>query len=367
MFKVLKALCEENLNFKRLDKQFKDKKQWLEGVPKLKTISQIFKERGGFEVLGTIKGEEMVGWTYEGPYDHLEAQDIPGGYPYVDESLEIQGVTSRSQHQVVNPGKDNVGNDIVVAGEGTGIVHMAPGCGDIDNKIGKKLGIVSLAPLDEESRFTDKFGWLAGKCATDKETVEEILSDLKKRDFLVYVEEYPHIYPHCWRSGDELVFRLVDEWYINMDWRGKIKKIVDDINWIPEWGQEREHEWLDNMGDWMISKKRFWGLALPIWTFDDDSYYVVGSKQELKDLAVEGWDEFEGNTPHRPWIDKVKIKHPVSGLYKKSYSSRISVGNFEDHFENINEADWIIGMNGSRLNLLLNHFQGNLETGSIHF
>jgi len=309
--------AEENLNFKRLDKQFKDKKQWLEGVPKLKTISQIFKERGGFEVLGTIKGEEMVGWTYEGPYDHLEAQDIPGGYPYVDESLEIQGVTSRSQHQVVNPGKDNVGNDIVVAGEGTGIVHMAPGCGDIDNKIGKKLGIVSLAPLDEESRFTDKFGWLAGKCATDKETVEEILSDLKKRDFLVYVEEYPHIYPHCWRSGDELVFRLVDEWYINMDWRGKIKKIVDDINWIPEWGQEREHEWLDNMGDWMISKKRFWGLALPIWTFDDDSYYVVGSKQELKDLAVEGWDEFEGHTPHRPWIDKVKIKHPVSGLIGK--------------------------------------------------
>ena len=309
--------AEENLNFKRLDKQFKDKKQWLEGVPKLKTISQIFKERGGFEVIGTIKGEEMVGWTYDGPYDHLEAQDIPGGYPYVDESLEKQGVSSKAQHQVVNPGKDNIGNDIVIAGEGTGIVHMAPGCGDIDNKIGKKLGIVSIAPLDEESKFTNKFGWLAGKSATDKETVDEILEDLKNRGFLIYVEDYPHIYPHCWRSGDELVFRLVDEWYINMDWRGKIKKVVDDINWIPKWGQEREHEWLDNMGDWMISKKRFWGLALPIWTFEDDSYYVVGSKQELKDLAVEGWDEFEGNSPHRPLIDKVKIKHPVSGLIGK--------------------------------------------------
>ena len=93
-----------------------------------------------------------------------------------------------------------------------------------------------------------------------------------------------------------------------------IKKIVDDINWIPEWGKEREHEWLDNMGDWMISKKRFWGLALPIWTFEDGSFYVVGSKEELKELAVEGWDEFEGNSPHRPWIDKVKIKHPETGL-----------------------------------------------------
>ena len=68
------------------------------------------------------------------------------------------------------------------------------------------------------------------------------------------------------------------------------------------------------MGDWMISKKRFWGLALPIWTFEDGSFYVVGSKEELKDLAVEGWDKFEGNTPHRPWIDYIKIKHPDTGL-----------------------------------------------------
>ncbi|MDC0235210.1 class I tRNA ligase family protein, partial [Candidatus Marinimicrobia bacterium] len=185
---------------------------------------------------------------------------------------------------------------------------------DIDNKIGKKFGLVNIAPLDSESKFIDKFGWLTGKSATDKETIQAIIDDLKEREYLVYVEEYPHVYPHCWRSGDELVFRLVDEWYINMDWRDKIKKVVDDINWIPEWGGEREHEWLDNMSDWMISKKRFWGLALPIWTFEDDSYYVVGSKEELKSLAVEGWDEFEGNSPHRPWIDKVKIKHPETGL-----------------------------------------------------
>jgi isoleucyl-tRNA synthetase len=68
------------------------------------------------------------------------------------------------------------------------------------------------------------------------------------------------------------------------------------------------------MGDWMISKKRFWGLALPIWTFEDGSFYIVGSKEELKELAIDGWDEFEGNSPHRPWIDKVKIKHPKTGL-----------------------------------------------------
>jgi len=306
--------AQENLEFKRLDKQFKEKKQWIDGVPKLKTIAQIFKERGGYEILGTVKGSDMVGWTYDGPYDKFEAQSEPGGFPIVNEKLKEDSSSGKSQHQVVDPGKDNVGSDIVVAGEGTGIVHMAPGCGDIDNKIGEKLGLVNIAPLDSESKFIDKFGWLTGKSATDKETTQAIIDDLKERDYLVYVEEYPHVYPHCWRSGDELVFRLVDEWYINMDWRNKIKKVVDDINWIPEWGGEREHEWLDNMGDWMISKKRFWGLALPIWTFEDDSYYVVGSKEELKSLAVEGWDEFEGNSPHRPWIDKVKIKHPETGL-----------------------------------------------------
>ena len=306
--------AQENLEYQRLEKQFKEKKKWIDGIPKLKTIAQIFKERGGYEVLGTVKGAAMVGWEYTGPFDELDAQNEPGGYPFENDDLREQGATAVLQHKVIDPGKDNIGNDIVVAGEGTGIVHMAPGCGDIDHRIGKKMGLVDLAPLDEESKFIEKFGWLEGKTATDPKTTDAIIADLKKRGFLVHVEDYPHIYPHCWRSGDELVFRLVDEWYINMDWRGKIKKVVDEIEWIPEWGREREHEWLDNMGDWMISKKRFWGLALPIWTFEDDSFYVVGSKEELKELAVEGWADFEGNSPHRPWIDKVKIKHPKSGL-----------------------------------------------------
>ncbi|MBT3589273.1 MAG: isoleucine--tRNA ligase [Candidatus Marinimicrobia bacterium] len=306
--------AKENLEYQRLEKQFKEKKQWVDGVPKLKTIAQIFKEHGGYEVLDTIKGEDMIGWAYEGPFDDLPAQSIPGGYPLTDETLETKGVTSVLCHKVIDGGKTSIGQDIVVAGEGTGIVHTAPGCGDIDHKIGNKNGLVNIAPLDAEAKYIDGFGWLTGMNATEKETTEKIITHLKETGFLVYKEMYPHVYPHCWRSGDELVFRLVDEWYINMDWRGEIKKVVDDIDWTPEWGNDREHEWLDNMGDWMISKKRFWGLALPIWLFEDGSFYVVGSKEELKELSVEGWDEFEGQSPHKPWIDKVKIRHPESGL-----------------------------------------------------
>ena len=316
--------AKENLEFQRLEKQFSDKKQWIEGVPKLKTISQIFKERGGYKIEGTIKGSELVGLKYSGPFDDLEAQNEYGGYPFTDDTLKSKKINGVNTHQVIDAGKDSIGKDIVVAGEGTGIVHMAPGCGDIDYKIGKKLGFINIAPLDSEAKFMDKFGSLAGLVATEKETIRKIVDDLKERGFLLYSEQYPHVYPHCWRSGDELVFRMVDEWYINMDWRNRIKKVVDQINWIPDWGKEREHEWLDNMGDWMISKKRFWGLALPIWEFEDGTFIVVGSKEELKNLAFEGWDEFEGQSPHRPWIDKVKIKHPDSGLIGKRI---LDVGN----------------------------------------
>jgi isoleucyl-tRNA synthetase len=311
----------ENLQFKRLERQFKEKKEWVEGVPKLKTLAQIFNERGGYELEGTVKGAELVGLEYDGPFDELEAQGIPGGFPFgslgradgSDEADE-RPLSGRQAHRVIDGGRDTHGNPVVVAGEGTGIVHIAPGCGDIDHEIGREQGLPALAPLDEAAQFLPPFGFLAGRRATDPTTVEAILQSLRDKGLLVATERYPHVYPHCWRTGDELVFRLVDEWYIKMDWRDEIKKVVDDIRWIPGWGRERELEWLTNMRDWMISKKRFWGLALPIWVCEQCEHFeVIGSYEELKERAVEGWEQFESHTPHRPWIDAVQLACPECG------------------------------------------------------
>jgi isoleucyl-tRNA synthetase len=317
--------AKENLEFQRLAKEFKEgfgrpEWTWPTGVPKLKTIAQIFKEQGGYEVLGTLQGSELVGWEYNGPFDDLPAQQQPGGLPKDENLLSATGI---SCHRVVDGGRDNEGTALVVAGEGTGIVHIAPGCGDVDHVLGKTLGIVALAPLAEDASFVEGFGAFTGKIATDRATAEFVFEELKKKGLLVNVEEYPHIYPHCWRTGDELVFRLVDEWFIQMDWRQEIMDVAKQINWLPESvdGLARELEWLTNMRDWMISKKRFWGLALPIWVDQDPSvewndsnkFFVVGSLKELKELTVEGWDDFDGHTPHRPWIDNVKIRHPQSG------------------------------------------------------
>ncbi|MDX9719139.1 MAG: isoleucine--tRNA ligase [Myxococcota bacterium] len=294
----------ENLEFKRLDKQYKEKR-WVDGVPRLKTIAQLFNERGGYTIEGTVKGAELLGLHYRGPFDELEGAQSVGGYPFVNSALEH---SAASAHVVIDGGRDSIGNPVVVAGEGTGIVHIAPGCGDIDHAIGVERGLPMVAPLDESAAFMPAFGPLTGMHATAKSTVEWIVENLRQKGLLVATEQYPHVYPHCWRSGDELVFRMVDEWYINMDWRDEIIKIVDDIRWIPEYGREREIEWLSNMRDWMISKKRFWGLALPIWVCESCEHFdVIGSREELKARAIAGWELFDGHSPHRPWIDHVKL------------------------------------------------------------
>ena len=183
-------------------------------MPKLKTISQIFKENGGYEVLETLPGAALVGWQYRGPFDELPAQQARGGVPFDEHVAQRAGIDC---HTVVDGGRDSEGQPMVLAGEGTGIVHIAPGCGDVDHVLGRNLGIVAIAPLGDDGRYVDGFGIFTGREAIDPATAELVFEELRKKNLLVAVEEYPHIYPHCWRTGEELVFRLVDEWFINMD------------------------------------------------------------------------------------------------------------------------------------------------------
>ena len=259
---------------------------------------------GAHEVLGEVAGNELVGLTYRGPFDDLPV------------NVEL-GVAQA--HTVI------AGDDVSET-EGTGIVHIAPGCGDIDFQLGKKYGLPVVAPIDEFARYYPGFGDLTGEYAPD--VAPAIAATMRAGGFLYRVLPYTHRYPRCWRCQTELVFRVVDEWFISMDGpkadeararvggneqaplRDQIADVVRKIEWHPSWGLERELDWLRNMGDWMISKKRYWGLALPIWTCDDttcDWWDVVGGDGELKARATSGWEAFDGHTPHRPWIDGVHV------------------------------------------------------------
>ena len=240
--------------------------------------------KGEHRVLKTVKGSEMVGWRYKGPFDEVPAQ-----------------TKARDAHQVLE--WEDVGEE-----EGTGIVHIAPGAGAEDFRLGNENGLPVIAPLDDAGVYMTGFGFLDGRPVSGVNN--DIFDDLKRKNVFYKVEKYKHRYPVCWRCGTELVFRLVSEWFISMDeLRPQLMEATRKMNWIPPFGEAREIDWLRNMGDWMISKKRYWGLALPIWKCAEcGKFEVIGSDDELKERAIEGWDAFAGNSPHRPWIDNVKIK-----------------------------------------------------------
>jgi isoleucyl-tRNA synthetase len=265
--------------------------------------------RGAYQIEAELKGSEMVGWTYRGPFDELPVQVSRGG---------------PQAHRVI--AWDEVGEE-----EGTGIVHIAPGCGAEDFQLSKVEGLPVIAPLDEAGVFVQGFGWLTGRQVHD--VAQPIFDDLHTKGLGYRVEDYTHRYPVCWRCGDELVFRLVDEWFISMgeqldkpyeevteaekarNLRYQIMEVVtNETRWYPSFGYERELDWLRNMHDWMISKKRYWGLALPIYECTQcGRFEVLGSKGELRQRAVEGWEAFEGHTPHRPFVDAVKIACSACG------------------------------------------------------
>ncbi len=257
--------------------------------------------RGKYEVLQVLKGRDMLGWSYDGPFDDLPAEQQPGGWTQLKELIAGIGQSAAQAHRII--AWDAVGEE-----EGTGIVHIAPGAGAEDFALGKEHHLPIVAPLDDEGYFVEGFGWLTGLPVS--EVADPIFNNLKEKGLLYHVEKYTHRYPTCWRCKTELVFRLVDEWFISMDeLRPLLMDITRQIWWIPAFGLERELDWLRNMHDWMISKKRYWGLALPIWQCNAcDHWTVVGDDVELKERAVAGYEEFAGHTPHRPWIDAVKLK-----------------------------------------------------------
>ncbi|PIS09579.1 isoleucine--tRNA ligase [Candidatus Beckwithbacteria bacterium CG10_big_fil_rev_8_21_14_0_10_34_10] len=252
----------------------------------------------------TVKGKDLLGLKYRSLFDHLE---------------RVKNSLGKFKHQVFS-------SDPIILpvdeSEGTGIVHVATGAGSEDYKLGKKKGLPVIDIIDEEANYLDGLDEFSFKNAKDKP--ELILDFVEKKDkgkYFYKTEVISHRYPACWRCKKELVWRAVDEWYIKMDkkdsgdktkrtLRKEMINVAKNIKWIPDFGLKRELDWLKNMDDWLISKKRYWGLALPIWECECGHFEVIGSKDELKKKAVQGWSEFSGHTPHRPWIDKIKIKCP---------------------------------------------------------
>lgn len=243
-----------------------------------------FKEKG--KVVETVKGKDLEGLEFETCFPELQAQE---------------GV----KHNVVLW-------DMVDNSEGSGIVHIAPGCGAEDFELGETLGLDKIIPIDESGYIYDNFGFLSGKNAKEVENL--VFEELDKNGKLFFTHDYKHAYPYCWRCKQDIMFRLVKEWAIDVDpIRDQLIENAKKVKYTPEYQEKRMLDWLTNMGSWNISRRRFYGLPLPFYKCDCGHLTVIGSKEELRDLAVN--PEIVDNLQelHRPFIDEVKIKCPDCG------------------------------------------------------
>lgn len=233
------------------------------------------------EILDEFKGEKLLDLEYETCFSYFDLQQFP--------------------HRII-------AWEDVDAEEGTGIVHIAPGCGAEDFELGKKYDLPRICPIDDEGKMIEGFGNLSGQRTT--EIVEAIVDTLKEQGKLYKTEMYSHSYPHCWRCKTEVVFKLVDEWYIaTKEIKPRmIRAVNEDVKWEPAFSKKRMLDWLENMSDWNISRKRFYGLPLPFYPCKEcGNVNVIGSKEELLERSEKGNLD---NVPHlhRPYIDEVKIK-----------------------------------------------------------
>ena len=225
------------------------------------------------------RGEELVGWRYAGPFD-----DLPPG--------------AAVDHRVI-------GWDDVTLDDGTGIVHIAPGAGSEDFELSRVHDLPVLTPVDESGRFYDEYGWLHGLSTV--EAAEQIIGYLEEQGRLVEAGLHEHRYPECWRCHTPLIFRISDDWFIAVDdLREQLLSANAGVEWTPEYMGKRMDDWLRNMGDWNISRRRYYGLPLPFYPCACGHLNVIGSRAELEERALGGLDQLE--ELRRPWIDEVPIR-----------------------------------------------------------
>ncbi len=244
--------------------------------------------KGDWEEIKQISGKDLIGKEFTGPFE-----DLP-----VQKNLEKRPVIKW----------DEVSND-----EGSGIVHIAPGCGVEDYELGEIHDLQVISPIDETGRFLEDYKYLAG--ITTKEAVDVIINNLQEKGLLYKYENYTHRYPVCWRCKTELVFKLEHEWFIDCDEiRPLLKETAEKVLWEPPYLAKDMQNWLNNMDDWCISRKRYWGLPLPFYKCKNcDQLTVVGTTKELAELAIDK-DALESLPElHKPWIDDITIECPNCG------------------------------------------------------
>lgn len=232
------------------------------------------------KVLETYKGRDLVGMKYEQlmPFVTVEGK-----------AFEV------------------VADDYVTAEDGTGIVHIAPAFGEDDNRVCRENNISYVNPVGKNGCYI--VGPWEGRLVTDVDLEIEIIKYLKENDKLFKKVKIVHDYPHCWRCKSPLIYYAKPAWYVKTTAvKDEIIKANEKVNWYPSFvGTKRFANWLDNMVDWGISRNRYWGCPMPIWTCSCGHKEVIGSLDELQEKIIEDID-VKTIELHRPYVDELHIK-----------------------------------------------------------
>ena len=244
-------------------------------------LSAYAKELDGAEVLGTVRGSQLVGQSYTPLFPYFAGR--PGAFRVF-------------------------GGEFVTTEDGTGVVHMAPGFGEDDYQVCKENGIELVVPVNSRGEFTQEVPDYAGLQVFEANPL--IIRALKERGVVLRHETYDHSYPHCWRTGKPLIYMALSSWFVNVTAvKDRMVALNQEIRWVPEHLKDGSFgKWLENARDWNISRNRFWGSPIPVWRSDNPEFPridVYGSVAELeRDFGVKVTEL------HRPVVDDLVRPNP---------------------------------------------------------